>query len=155
RSCECRQQRPAAVGFLMLSAAWCLGFFSISSGKLPTYIVPCFPAIGLLLGHYLHCTHSPFAVGRQLERVRSLFGQGTVYVTSAGVIFAVVMWQLELESPAAAAAHGTLWGMLAVLILATRHRLAPRLSWSVFCLAALAATWEASHRLVPAWALHE
>jgi 4-amino-4-deoxy-L-arabinose transferase-like glycosyltransferase len=155
RTAEFRRQRPVAVGFLMLWAAWCLAFFSISSGKLPTYIVPCFPAIGLLLGHYLHCTHSPFAVGQHLDRVRDLFGQGTVYITCAGVIFAVVMWQLGLESLPAAAIHAGIWAVLAGLILATRHRLAPRLSWGIFCIVALATTWEASHRLVPAWAFNE
>lgn len=46
-------QRPAELGFFLLSAGWCLVFFSLSSCKLPTYILPAFPPLALALGWFL------------------------------------------------------------------------------------------------------
>ncbi|MBI4290646.1 MAG: glycosyltransferase family 39 protein [Betaproteobacteria bacterium] len=43
--------RPAR--FLLLWAAVVFAFFSISSSKLPSYILPMFPALALLIGRYL------------------------------------------------------------------------------------------------------
>jgi 4-amino-4-deoxy-L-arabinose transferase-like glycosyltransferase len=39
--------------FLLLWCAVVLGFFSVSSSKLPSYILPLFPAVALLLGDFL------------------------------------------------------------------------------------------------------
>ena len=148
-----RSERPAAVGLLALSIIWCVGFFSISSGKLPTYIVPCFPAIALLIGHYLQCTHSPFAIGERLRKVQQLFGQGALYLALAGVAFPTVMWQLGLESKAFAAGHTAVWIGVALVVVLIRNRLAPKMIWGGFCLMAFAATLEATHHLFPAWAV--
>ena len=48
--------RPAHsldLGFLLLAAVWTIGFFSLSSCKLPTYVLPAFPLLCLLLGSML------------------------------------------------------------------------------------------------------
>ncbi len=37
------------LGFLLLWGGWIVGFFSLSDSKLPTYILPAFPALALLL----------------------------------------------------------------------------------------------------------
>ncbi len=43
--------RPsAAAGFWLLAGVWCLVFFSCSGSKLPTYILPAYPALGLGIG---------------------------------------------------------------------------------------------------------
>jgi dolichol-phosphate mannosyltransferase len=47
---DCRLTRPVEVGFLLLSAAWIIGFFSLSQSKLPTYILPACPLICLMAG---------------------------------------------------------------------------------------------------------
>lgn len=39
---------------LLIWAVFIFCFFSISKGKLPSYILPIFPAIALLIGHYLN-----------------------------------------------------------------------------------------------------
>ena len=47
---EVRQLRSPALGFLVLAAGWVVLFFSLSSSKLPTYILPAIPPLCLLLG---------------------------------------------------------------------------------------------------------
>lgn len=46
-------KRCPALGYLLLSAGWCLLFFSLSGCKLPTYVLPAFPPLALALGVYL------------------------------------------------------------------------------------------------------
>lgn len=53
RSSVDRHLRNNAHGYLLLSVAWILGFFSISSCKLPTYILPAAPPFCLLVGSVL------------------------------------------------------------------------------------------------------
>ncbi|QHF45745.1 4-amino-4-deoxy-L-arabinose lipid A transferase [Pseudomonas sp. S35] len=48
-----QQKRQPAVGFLALWLLLPLGFFSLSNGKLPTYIMPCLLPLALLMGHTL------------------------------------------------------------------------------------------------------
>jgi 4-amino-4-deoxy-L-arabinose transferase-like glycosyltransferase len=50
---EAASQRAPELGFLLLSAGWCVLFFSLSGCKLPTYILPAFPMLALALGSYL------------------------------------------------------------------------------------------------------
>lgn len=50
RRAEVREGRTREEGYLVLSALWTIGFFSLSSSKLPSYVLPAVPAIGLLLG---------------------------------------------------------------------------------------------------------
>ncbi len=46
--------------FLALYALFVVGFFSLSGSKLPSYILPAFPALALLMGRQLHHqTHLP------------------------------------------------------------------------------------------------
>jgi len=56
RKQEFRQVRSKELGFLLLVAMWVVGFFSLSQSKLPTYVLPSFPAICLLLGSFLDTT---------------------------------------------------------------------------------------------------
>ncbi|MCA9220196.1 MAG: glycosyltransferase family 39 protein, partial [Planctomycetales bacterium] len=50
RSAEQRQRRGAELGFFCLAVAWIVGFFSMSTCKLPTYILPALPPLSLILG---------------------------------------------------------------------------------------------------------
>jgi 4-amino-4-deoxy-L-arabinose transferase-like glycosyltransferase len=48
--------RPTAtpeLGFTLLAGGWCVFFFSLSGCKLPTYILPAYPALCLALGWFL------------------------------------------------------------------------------------------------------
>ncbi|EJM16945.1 PMT family glycosyltransferase, 4-amino-4-deoxy-L-arabinose transferase [Pseudomonas sp. GM18] len=46
-----QQKRQPVIGFLLLWMLLPLAFFSSSSGKLPTYIMPCLLPLALLMGH--------------------------------------------------------------------------------------------------------
>jgi 4-amino-4-deoxy-L-arabinose transferase len=48
-----KQKRQPSIGFLALWLLLPLGFFSLSNGKLPTYIMPCLLPLALLMGHTL------------------------------------------------------------------------------------------------------
>jgi 4-amino-4-deoxy-L-arabinose transferase-like glycosyltransferase len=56
------KRRPAELGFLLLAGGWCLLFFTLSSCKLPTYILPAFPPLALALGWFV--THSAWRRSR-------------------------------------------------------------------------------------------
>ncbi len=47
------EKRQPAIAFLALWLLLPLGFFSLSNGKLPTYIMPCLLPLALLMGHTL------------------------------------------------------------------------------------------------------
>ncbi|MEB0045202.1 MULTISPECIES: lipid IV(A) 4-amino-4-deoxy-L-arabinosyltransferase [unclassified Pseudomonas] len=46
-----KEKRVPAIGFLLLWLVLPLAFFSLSKGKLPTYIMPCLLPLALLMGH--------------------------------------------------------------------------------------------------------
>ena len=48
-----RQRRSREMGWLVLAIVWILLFFSASGAKLPTYVLPAFPLISLLMGAWL------------------------------------------------------------------------------------------------------
>ncbi|OPA88048.1 4-amino-4-deoxy-L-arabinose lipid A transferase [Pseudomonas fluorescens] len=48
-----QQRRQPQISFLALWLLLPLGFFSLSNGKLPTYIMPCLLPLALLMGHTL------------------------------------------------------------------------------------------------------
>jgi 4-amino-4-deoxy-L-arabinose transferase len=48
-----QEKRHPAIAFLALWLLLPLGFFSLSNGKLPTYIMPCLLPLALLMGHTL------------------------------------------------------------------------------------------------------
>ena len=45
--------RPPELGFHLLTGCWCVLFFSLSSCKLPTYVLPALPSFALAFGHFL------------------------------------------------------------------------------------------------------
>jgi len=47
------RRRPPELGFHLLAGTWCVLFFSLSSCKLPTYVLPALPPFALVFGHFL------------------------------------------------------------------------------------------------------
>jgi hypothetical protein len=89
---EVARQRCPAFGFLLLAGGWCVLFFSLSGSKLPTYILPAFPALSLALGCFLART--------TWSRSRWTWGAVGVWwcLTLAGhLIF--VPWYARIKSP--------------------------------------------------------
>ena len=56
-------RRGAALGFFMLAGSWCVLFFTLSSCKLPTYVLPALPLLALGLGAFLAAWASPRLLG--------------------------------------------------------------------------------------------
>lgn len=46
-------RRGPEFGFFLMAGLWCVGFFSLSGSKLPTYILPAFPPLCLALGAFV------------------------------------------------------------------------------------------------------
>ncbi len=153
RSPQIRARRTPEVGFLVLWAGWCLLFFSASRGKLPTYLLPCLPAIMLLLGHYVHETCSPFA-GNVLVRVRShmVFHRGVLYLGAAGILFAGTLFLLGLDGRIETLVHGLFWAGLLVAAVALQRRIPPQGVYAVFCVAAFAVVSKLTLDAFPTWA---
>jgi 4-amino-4-deoxy-L-arabinose transferase-like glycosyltransferase len=84
--------RSRETGFLLLAGTWCVFFFSLSGSKLPTYILPSFPPLALVLGAYL--------VGDGW--LRTVWPR-TAVIVFAGVIavghFVLVPWYARYHSP--------------------------------------------------------
>ncbi|MFJ7796137.1 lipid IV(A) 4-amino-4-deoxy-L-arabinosyltransferase [Pseudomonas sp. NPDC096950] len=76
-----KNKRQPAMGFLLLWLLLPLAFFSLSSGKLPTYIMPCLLPLALLMGHAVVSL-----VDQAKDRVIRLNGALNVLLASAGLI---------------------------------------------------------------------
>jgi len=86
---QTRQQAPVA--FLLLWLLMPLLFFSLSKGKLPTYIFPCLLPLALLLGHSL-------ADRLRLEQGRAL-GINGLFNLLLGVITLLALVYVQLKKP--------------------------------------------------------
>lgn len=60
---EAAGRRSPELGLHLLAGAWCVVFFTLSSCKLPTYILPAAPFLCLVVGHFL--AHGPWAATRR------------------------------------------------------------------------------------------
>lgn len=84
-------RRQANIAFLLLWLLMPLLFFSLSNGKLPTYIMPCLLPLALLLGHAL-------ADRLKLEQGRVLGINGLLNMT-LGLIVLIALVYLQLKKP--------------------------------------------------------
>jgi hypothetical protein len=84
--------RSPEFGFMLLVGGWCIGFFTLSTCKLPTYILPAFPPLCLALGHFL-------ARGPWRQSLLPSCTAGVTFVLLAGAHYLVVPWYAEYRSP--------------------------------------------------------
>jgi 4-amino-4-deoxy-L-arabinose transferase len=84
-------RRQARIGFLLLWLLMPLFFFSLSNGKLPTYIMPCLLPLALLLGNVL-------ADRLKLEQGRVLGINGLLNL-ALGLITLLALVYLQLKKP--------------------------------------------------------
>jgi 4-amino-4-deoxy-L-arabinose transferase len=84
-------RRQANIAFLLLWLLMPLLFFSLSNGKLPTYIMPCLLPLALLLGHAL-------ADRLKLEQGRALGINGLLNLM-LGLITLIALVYLQLKKP--------------------------------------------------------
>ena len=108
---------------LLIWAAFIFFFFSVSSSKLPSYILPIFPALALLIGCYL----------QQISRRTFMLNAGLLLLTGAvGLVllnrlprlsqsaFDLPLYRAYMPWIAAAAAIAV-WGGIIALVLARRN----------------------------------
>src|SRR5262249_61352266 len=97
RSGGARARRGPATAFLLLWAGWCVLFFSISSSKLPPYILPALPALALLVGGYLRDILADVPVGATFRRVRNVAPRLAVATMGVVVVvLGVIAWRKQL-----------------------------------------------------------
>lgn len=130
---EERACRSESLGYLVMSAAWVCLFFSLSSCKLPTYILPALPLWSLALGVMLDQTALAGTLqGRVARLTRLVPAQAMTTTLGAGLLVLVMDLCLRNE-----ALFGLTFDLAALLV----------------CGGALLAVrrqrWE---RAVPAWA---
>ena len=86
------RRRPPELGFLLLAGGWCVLFFTLSSCKLPTYIMPAFPPLALALGWFL--THSDWRRSRWPGVVA-----GGAFILVASFHYVAEPWYAAYRSP--------------------------------------------------------
>lgn len=164
---ENRLGRTREQGFLFLSAIWIIGFFSISESKLPTYILPSFPPICLLMGVLLDrkiflrpsfstgepSVGKPVQPGRKasatfLERL-SFHAPVGVGITSVAISVAVLAL-IKPGSGSILTVAGCLIALTILVSLAVVKRSNPRIAWSCFGAIGLLMMSLALHNLQPA-----
>jgi hypothetical protein len=84
--------RSPALGFFLLAGLWCVGFFSMSGCKLPTYVLPAFPCLCLAVGDFVART-------RWSTRATTRIGVGATAAVLALAFYVAVPWYAELRSP--------------------------------------------------------
>ncbi len=89
---EVARVRSPELGFLLLGGGWCVLFFTLSSCKLPTYVLPALPPLALVLGHFL--AHSRWRASRWTTGVA-----GATFALLLAFHYAALPWYAAYRSP--------------------------------------------------------
>jgi dolichol-phosphate mannosyltransferase len=148
-----RSLRPRAAGFFLLWAGWCVLFFSLSSSKLPPYVLPAMPALALLLGWYLDLALFGKAPAALFRTARTAVPRLTgVVLASAWLVVSVGAWRLHLLGMGPALVHAALAaGFLAVWCVWGRKLPAPA-AWGLCAGLGALVAFGTAHELIPGWA---
>jgi hypothetical protein len=84
--------RSPELGFVLLAAGCCVGFFTVSACKLPTYVLPAFPPLCLALGHFL--ANGPWRHSRLPGGAAAV-----TFALLAGTHYQAVPWYAAYRSP--------------------------------------------------------
>jgi dolichol-phosphate mannosyltransferase len=153
RSEAARVKRPPAVGYLLLWSAWCFAFFSLSSCKLPTYLLPAAPALALMIAHYLD------EVLREADNPTGYFfarfwsaRTATATTCFAGVSFVLFVMVWTESSSITLFGWAMFWAMLlmvSLLLMADRHQ--AKIAWTSSAGVAFLFAIMVMHQMVPAY----
>ena len=89
--------RSREVGFLAIAVLWILAFFTLSSTKLPTYVLPAFPLLCLLIGSMVD--REMFAVGNQRRTVLQMLVRRAPLELPAWSLLAAVIGLVWFDCP--------------------------------------------------------
>lgn len=105
RSRELAESRHWGLSYPVLTSGWTLLFFTLSEGKLPTYVLPAAPMLALLLGHLVHVAFVPerplptHGAPRYLRDVRRQAPLLLLALAAAsGVVGGLVDWLLRPDA---------------------------------------------------------
>jgi 4-amino-4-deoxy-L-arabinose transferase-like glycosyltransferase len=84
--------RSPELGFMLLAGGWCIAFFTLSTCKLATYILPAFPPLSLALGYFL--VRGPWRQALTPKCVGAV-----TFVLLAATHYVVLPWYAEYRSP--------------------------------------------------------
>ncbi|MBL9163014.1 MAG: glycosyltransferase family 39 protein, partial [Planctomycetaceae bacterium] len=152
-----RELRSRSLGFLLLWSAWCVAFFSMSSCKLPTYILPAAPALALMIAHYLdRAVFTPVrGFGIEFSRHWSPW-LATLATCLGGMGFTAFGLWSGLETPTAGSAMLSLWMLLMIGgTLTMRCWPTPRVQWTVCVAGTMILSTVVLHREMPRFASAE
>ncbi|MGL4552699.1 MAG: ArnT family glycosyltransferase [Gemmataceae bacterium] len=84
--------RTPELGFHLAAAGWCVGFFTLSACKLPTYVMPAMPPLALALGVFL--------VHARWDRSRAVIGAAVAsFAALLGLNLVALPWYADYRSP--------------------------------------------------------
>ncbi|MBA4106230.1 MAG: dolichol-phosphate mannosyltransferase [Pirellula sp.] len=149
--------RSRSLGYLLLWSGWCVAFFSMSSCKLPTYILPAAPALALMIGHYLDRAVFTSVRGFGIEFSKHWSPWlATIATCLAGVGFITFgLWSGIEEHTAGLVIIGA-WLLLMVgATLTMRCWPTPQVQWSVCVAATTILSAVVLHRHMPRFASAE
>lgn len=141
RSDEVRAVRCPALGFFALWAGWCVLFFSLSSSKLPPYVLPAAPALALLFGAYV-------------DRL-ALRSSPRLVVAALACLWigaSVVGWRMQLLSGLAAWLQVALGGICLFFLAWRGRQLTLRPAWLLCGFLGFVLVSEVAQGFIPAWA---
>jgi 4-amino-4-deoxy-L-arabinose transferase-like glycosyltransferase len=156
RARQVRALRPAAFGFLVLWAGWCLLFFSLSRGKLPPYILPAAPALALLVGACLERLLFQTPALTIFRNARSLIPRTAAILLAAAWLTAMIcFWQMKLIDPFSKPGEFVDAAVCVICIVGLAvwgGRLSPKAMWACCATVVFTLAFDVGHELVPAWA---
>jgi len=163
RKPENRLLRTREHGFLFLSAVWIIGFFSISESKLPTYILPAFPAICLLMGTLLErkifdtklpMVDIPTGIATTVQKKTWLakVGRRAPYELLFWFVVTAIAVLVIFETQTASIGFliATTLVLLGLVVAAQFNRHRPKLVWTCCGVMALFLISLTAHQLIPA-----
>ncbi|HMC89468.1 MAG TPA: hypothetical protein VKI17_07960, partial [Gemmataceae bacterium] len=148
------QERPAALGYALLAALWCLLFYSVAGSKRAGYILPAMPSLALALGWSLD-----IALGRVAARQTASAFSASLLAYRANLLqiglttgFLVLAWRSGILKPLLAAVLvGTALLMLAFLWRRARD-VRPVASWTICAVTTFLILFAALHLVLPGYA---
>ncbi len=148
-----RALRMSATGFLTLWAGWEIGFFSLSVGKLPYYVLSSLPALALLIGNYLACVQEHGAVGRSAAAtaLSRRLRRACLLACGAAIGVGPVVWGMRLISLPTGLLLAAGWTAALVGLLAWLRDAAPRTLWRAYCAIAFCGVAMLTQLVLPAW----
>ncbi|TMQ33875.1 MAG: phospholipid carrier-dependent glycosyltransferase, partial [Planctomycetota bacterium] len=148
------QQRPAALGYALLAAVWCLLFYSVAGSKRAGYILPAMPLLALALGCALDIVLGRVAARQTASALSAslLAYRANLLQIGLTVAFLVLAWRNGILKPVVAAALvGT--ALLTLAFLWRRARgVRPVASWTICGVTTFLILFAALHLALPGYA---